>query len=54
MKQDLFTLLLYPNPPKPNIHQDIPMTDEEQAEYWGDLQSDYWIDLHKSERLQAF
>ena len=48
--KDLFQILLYQSPPRPSIYKDPPLTPEQEADYWGDLQSDYWIDLHKSEQ----
>ena len=50
MKTDLFEILLYPTPPKPNIHNDEIVDADEQIDYWGELEADYWIDLRKSEQ----
>lgn len=50
MNKDLFEVLLYPNPHRPNIHNDDGRAVEVDEEYWGELQSDYWIDLRKSEQ----
>ena len=48
MKTDIFELLLYPNPPKPNVHRDEVAIEGDDD--WGEMQADYWIDLRKSEQ----